>query len=91
MQPGGILLNECAQGLARFGRLAILAKFRRGLKVGQADVRRGRGRDFTTLFFSDLDVLFKDEVVTKPGRAAEDDQSEKQSEKPFHGSMSRCR
>jgi hypothetical protein len=41
---------------------------------------------FAALFFADLNVLFENEIVTEPGGAAENDDREKENEKPLHGS-----
>src|SRR6202011_5046720 len=82
---GRIFLNECGERATGLGQFPFLPQFRGGFKFRQTDVRARFGWNFTTLFFSDLDVLFENEVVTKPGRAAKDDHSQQQDKKPLHG------
>jgi hypothetical protein len=85
MKPGWIFLDKGNQRLACFGQFPFLPQLRRCLKLGKTDIRHGRGRNLAALLLFQLDFLFDESVVTKPGSASEDDQRQQQHEEPLHG------
>src|SRR6266542_511774 len=80
----GIFLDKCDERIASFGHFPVLSQLRCCLKFGEADVWRRSRSNFPTLLFFHRDFLFYKSVITKPRRAAEDEQRQQQDEKPLH-------
>src|ERR1700730_10823141 len=88
MGAGRKFLDESSKRGARFRNFSFLSQFGRGLIFRQGQIESRFGSDFAALLLPDLDVFLENKVVPKPGGAAEDDNCEKQDEKPLHGSNS---
>src|SRR4029077_1082614 len=85
MLSGGIFLNKRDERVASFGQFSVLAQLEGCLKFRQADVRRRRWSNFSTLLLFHCDFFFDEGVVTEPRGAAKDDECEQQYEEPLHG------
>ena len=85
VRTGRIFLDVSGESGARFRNFSVLSQLGRGLIFRQRQINARFRRDFSALFFGDLNVFLENVVVSEPGGPAENDDCEKEDEQPLHG------